>query len=116
MTTLYPSISYDNGLKTLREKIVKSEDLKLRVNDIVKMTEFVLKNNTFEFNGKVKQQVAGTANNTKFARTYACIYMAEVETEFLKTQGLQALVWFRYIDDIIFILIFFIVRMNLANF
>ena len=55
MTTLYPSISYDDGLKTLREKLVKSEDLKLRVNDIVKMTEFVLKNNIFEFNGKVKQ-------------------------------------------------------------
>ena len=116
MKTLYPSISYDDGLKTLREKLVKSEDLKLRVNDIVKMTEFVLKNNIFEFNGKVKQQVAGTANNTKFAGAYACIYMAEAETEFLKTQGLQALVWFRYIDDIIFILIFFHSENELSKF
>ena len=116
MTTLYPSISYDDGLKTLREKLVKSEDLKLRVNDIVKMTEFVLKNNIFEFNGKVKQQVAGTANNTKFAGAYAYIYMAEVETEFLKTQRLQALVWFRYIDDIIFILIFFHSENELSKF
>ena len=82
VTTFYPSISHDDGLKTPREKLVKSEDLKLRVNDIVKMTEYVLKNNIFEFNGKVKQQVAGTAINTKFARAFACIYMAEVETEF----------------------------------
>ena len=29
--------------------------------------------------------------------------MNEVETKFLKTQELQPLVWFRYIDDIFFI-------------
>ena len=28
--------------------------------------------------------------------------MDEVETEFFKTQELQPLVWFRYIDDIFF--------------
>ena len=42
--------------------------------------------------------------------------MAEVETEFLKTQGLQALVWFRYIDDIIFILIVFHSENELSKF
>ena len=33
------------------------------------MVEFVLKNNFnyFEFNGHVKQQISGTANDTKFA-------------------------------------------------
>ena len=67
------------------------------------MAEFVLKNNIFEFNGKVKQQVAGTAIITKLAHPYACIYMDEVETEFLKTQEFQPLLWFRYIDDIYFI-------------
>ena len=67
------------------------------------MTEFVLKNNIFEFNEKVKQQVAGTAIGTKFAPPYACIYMDEVETEFLKMQELQPLVWLQYIDDIFFI-------------
>ena len=67
------------------------------------MAEFVLKNNIFEFNGKVKQQVEGTAIGTKFAPPYACIYMDVVETEFLKTQELQALVWCRYIGDMLFI-------------
>ena len=56
VVVLYP-ILY---LETLRERLFKSEDLKLPVNDIVKMAEFVLKNNIFEFNGKVKQQIAGT--------------------------------------------------------
>ena len=38
-----------------RLRVVKSEDLKLPVNNIVKMAEFVLKNNIFEFNGNVKK-------------------------------------------------------------
>ena len=85
------------------ERLVKCEDLKLPFNDIVKIAEFVLKNNIFEFNGKVKRQLAGTAIGTKFAPPYAGIYMDEVATEFLKMQELQPLVWFRYIDDIFFI-------------
>ena len=67
------------------------------------MAEFVLKNNIFEFNGNVKQQVAGTAIGTKFAPPYACIYMDEVETEILKKQELNPLVWFRCMIDIFFI-------------
>ena len=53
------------------------------------MTEFVLKNNIFEFNGEIKRQKSGTAIGTKFTPPYACIFMDEVETEFLKGQELQ---------------------------
>ena len=67
------------------------------------MAKFVLKNNYFEFNGKVKQQISGTAIATKFAPPYACIFMNEVETSFLETQEMKPLVWFRYIDDVFFI-------------
>ena len=44
------------------------------------MADFVLKNKFFEFNGEVKRQ--------KFESPYACIFMDEVETEFLKSQDL----------------------------
>ena len=50
------------------------------------MADFILKNNFFEFNGEVKRQKCGTAAGTKFAPPYACIFMDEVETEFLKSQ------------------------------
>ena len=43
------------------------------------MAEFVLKNNLFEFNGKVKRQYSGTTIGTKFAPPYACIFVDEVE-------------------------------------
>ena len=40
---------------------------------------------------------------TKFAPTYAPIFMDEIETNFLDTQYFKLLVWFRYIDDVFFI-------------
>ena len=49
------------------------------------------------------RKISGTAIGTKFAPPYACIFMDQVETEFLKTQKHKPLVWFRYIDDVFFI-------------
>ena len=67
------------------------------------MTDFVLENNFFEFNGEVKRQKSGPASGTKFAPPYACIFMDAVETEFLKSQYLQPLLWLCYNDAIFFI-------------
>ena len=64
------------------------------------MAEFVLKNNLFEFNSKVLQQILGTALGTKFAHPYAYIYMDRAEQDFLETQKLQPLLWLRYINDV----------------
>ena len=67
------------------------------------MAEFVLKNNFFEFHGKIKQEISGTAIGVKCALTYACIFMDEFERTFLQTQDRQQLLWLRYIDDIFYI-------------
>ena len=67
------------------------------------MAEFVLKNNFFEFNSQIKQQISGTAIGTKCAPMYACIFMGKVETELLETQKDKPFWWVRYIDDIFFI-------------
>ena len=63
------------------------------------MAEFVLKNNFFEFNGQVQHQISVTAIGTKFAPTYACIFMDEIETKFLNV-NVSTIVLFRYIDDV----------------
>ena len=39
------------------------------------MAEFVSKNNYFEFNTQVKQEIFVTAIGTKFAPEYSCIFM-----------------------------------------
>ena len=59
------------------------------------MAEFVLKNNLFEFNSKIKQ-VSGTAIGTKFAPPYAGhFFMDKFKTSFLEMQQLQPLVLLR---------------------
>ena len=100
---LYPSISPEAGLEALRKRLNERDSLKVPTENIIQMTDFVLKNIFFEFNGEVKLQKYGTAIGTKFAPPYACIFMDEVETEFLKSHELQPFLWLRYIDDMFFI-------------
>ena len=62
------------------------------------MVDFVLKNNLFEFDCKIYQQISSTAIGTRFALPYAFIFMDYVETEFLKTQAIKPWLWKRFID------------------
>ena len=75
---------------------------KILAKNLIEMAEFVWKNNLFEFNNEVFQQISGTTIGTKFAPPCACIYMDRVEQDFFGTQELQPLLWLRFIDDIFF--------------
>ena len=90
---LYPSIPHEEGLKALREVLDKREQHTIPTSELIRIADFVLKNNYFEFNGQVKQQIFGTAIGTKFALPYTCLFMDKTETAFLETQELQPLVW-----------------------
>ena len=59
---------------------------KIPAKNLTEMAEFVLKNNLFEFNNEVFQQISGTTIGTKFAPPCACIYMDRVEQDFLETR------------------------------
>ena len=85
---LYPSIPHEAGLQALKKVLEGRKDKKISTNDLIKMGAFVLKNNNFEFNGDVKHQISGTATGTKFAASYASIFMDEIENNFLDTQDM----------------------------
>ena len=51
---LYPNIPHEVGLKALEKALNSCTNKKVSIEDMVKMAKFVLKNNYFEFNGKVK--------------------------------------------------------------
>ena len=102
MVGFYQSIPHQAGLEGFKKALDARENKFISTDDIVKMAEFVLKSNYFQFNDKVKQQISGTAIGTKFAPTYACVFMDQVETDFLRAQEKVPLVWFRYIEDIFF--------------
>ena len=86
-------------MKALREVVDKREHT-IPTSELIRMADFVLKNNYFELNKQIKQQISGTAIGTKLAPPYACLFMDKIETAFLETQEFQPLVWFRYINDI----------------
>ena len=67
------------------------------------MLEFSLKNNYFEFNREVKEQLLGAAIGTKCEPPCAFIFMDNVETGFLESQKHKLMVWFCYIDETFFI-------------
>ena len=70
---LYPSIPHEAGLKALREVLDKREEHTFATNELMMMKDFVLKNNYFELNGQIKQQISGTAIGTKLAlRVFTC--------------------------------------------
>ena len=50
-----------------------------------------------------RKKILGTAIDTNFAPPYACIFMNQIENGFLQTQKHKPLVYFRYIDDVLFI-------------
>ena len=85
--------------KALENRPVK----KIPTENLIKMAEFVLRNNLFDFNNKVFQQISGTVIGTKVTPPYAYIYMDRVKKDFLETQELPPLLWLRFIDDIFFI-------------
>ena len=89
---LYPSIPHEVDLRALREALNKRDEKTIPTEELLKMAEFVLKNNYFEFGNKIKQQISGTVIGTTFVPPYACIFMSDLETKFLEGQHIQPLV------------------------
>ena len=77
-------------------------DKSVTTADLVNMADFVFKNNYFEFDSCIKQQISGTAIRTKFAPLYACVFMDKVESAFLESENTKPRVKMRDIDDIFF--------------
>ena len=83
---LYPNIPHEVGLRALGEALDKRDKKTIPTEELLKMAEFVLKSNYFEFGNKLKQQISGTAIGSKFAPLYACIFMSDLKTKFLECQ------------------------------
>ena len=63
------------------------------------MLQLILKENSFQFNGKHYLQTHGTAMGTKMAVAFANIFMSAIKMEIIRLSPNKPLVWKRYIDD-----------------
>ena len=61
---LYHSIPHEKGLKPLCKKLEERVETKIQLSNLVKMIEFALKNNCFEFDSRVKKRISNTAIET----------------------------------------------------
>ena len=100
---LYSNILHEAGLEALYEKLEERVEKETPSSDFANIAEFVLKNNYFEFDSKVKKQISGTVIGTKFTPLYAYIFMDKVEREFIEAEDLKPWVCLRYTDGIFFI-------------
>ena len=82
---LYPSNSHKEGFEILQKECEKHLNKKVPTGDI-KMTEFVLKTNLFEFRPKSYKKISRTAVGTKFDPPYDCNFMNYFTPEFFKMQ------------------------------
>ena len=97
---LYPSTPHDEGLESIREALNSRGDQSVLTETLVELTQLVLKNNFFEFNGEFFPQVRGTAIGTKCAPSYAILFLAALEQRPLDHHVEKPWLWWRYIDDV----------------
>ena len=100
---LYPNIRHDEGLAFLKDFLDSRVDKQVKTDTLIELAELVLKNNIFEFSDKTYKQICGVAIGTKFAPPYAVSFMAPLEEKILNKVKKKPNIWWRYIDDILFI-------------
>ena len=83
MVELYRCIPNVAGLKALKNDLDGGENKYIPTEKLLKMAEFVLRNNVFEFNGTVKEQTSGTAMGTKCTLAFLHAYLHAVMHAFL---------------------------------
>ena len=112
IVALYPSIPIDLGLQALEYWVDKLRHVihpRFTKQFILKLAEFVLRNNYFEFDGKIYHQIIGTAMGSIFAPPYSQLTIGFLEETKLypllqarfdeETCKLIISYFFRFMDD-----------------
>ncbi|XP_075438932.1 uncharacterized protein LOC142481350 [Ascaphus truei] len=107
VTSLYTSIKHDDGIEAINRTLTKDPTVKIEQRRfILESINFILKHNLFKFDGTYFLQKCGTAMGTKFAPSYANLFMDNWETDTIWSEhefGADLVLWRRYIDDVFFI-------------
>uniref|UniRef100_A0A8C5MZ48 Reverse transcriptase domain-containing protein n=1 Tax=Leptobrachium leishanense TaxID=445787 RepID=A0A8C5MZ48_9ANUR len=105
VASLYTIIQHFKGLQATSKFLEMDGKIPLEQRDfLIASIKWILHNNYFWFNQDFYIQVAGTAMGTRFAPSYANLFMAFWEETFLDDfLGAGLVTYRRYIDDVIFI-------------
>ncbi|XP_040285898.1 uncharacterized protein LOC120999093 [Bufo bufo] len=103
--SLYTVIDHEAGLRATKAQLERNKEMKTSQADfILEGIQHILEHNYFYFEGGFYLQIRGTAMGTRFAPSYANLFLAQWEREFIDShRGGDLVLWRRYIDDIILI-------------
>ena len=96
---LYPSIPHKGHLRKNR---TEGKRIKSLLKILSKWLSLWLRITTLSSTVRLNIKYWVLLLAIKFSPPYACIFMDEIRTKFLQTQGFQPLVWFRYINDVLY--------------
>ena len=99
VTSLYINIPHDEGIRVV-ETVLSDYDGLPTKDSVIKMLNLVLKCNCFRFNNDYFLQTNGTAIRTRFAPTYAIIFMNDFQERVVYKYHHPPKIWFQFIDDI----------------
>ena len=102
VSSLYTSIPHHAALSAIRYYLDQRPDPQIPTTTFLRLTELVLTQNCFQFNGRYFRQVKGVAMGTKMGPSVACLTMGHFEEQlFSQYTGAQPFLYKRYIDDIV---------------
>jgi hypothetical protein len=100
VSALYTNIPHNEGIAAIRRWMTIHHIDTEKRDLICTLTDRVLKNNCFEFDGSIYIQQQGTAMGTRMAPNYAIIFMHMLEEQLLAINYPLPSIWKRFIDDI----------------
>lgn len=106
VTALYTNIRHNLGLTSIKGFLDKDPEMPNRQkNFILEHIKFILTHNIFKFEDTIYHQSCGTAMGTKFAPSYANLFMGAFEKNMIIGSNWQnhIVIYRRYIDDLFFV-------------
>ena len=102
VTSLYTNIPQEEGITIVCNTYENfhANNPPIATNFLREMLSLILKEKSFQFNGKDYLQTHRTAMGTKMAVAFANIFMTSTEKEILRQNVNKPLTWKRFIDDI----------------
>uniref|UniRef100_A0A8C5PUJ4 Reverse transcriptase domain-containing protein n=1 Tax=Leptobrachium leishanense TaxID=445787 RepID=A0A8C5PUJ4_9ANUR len=102
--SLYTIIPHNRGIEAAQFFLEKDNKLlPEQVDFILKGIHLILEHNYFWFLEEFYLQISGTSMGTRFAPSFANLFMAHWENSFLSNWSTNLVFYRRYIDDIFFI-------------
>uniref|UniRef100_A0A8C5M9N9 Reverse transcriptase domain-containing protein n=1 Tax=Leptobrachium leishanense TaxID=445787 RepID=A0A8C5M9N9_9ANUR len=102
--SLYSNIPHKEGMESIKRHLEGETDIPPEQKDFtLEGIKLILENNYFSFNKEFYLQKKGTAMGTRFAPSFANLYMSTWEEKITENKEDNIILYLRYIDDILMI-------------